>query len=365
MPSRVPNKMSLISMVTTVLMLIIIMVNSAIGDITAPDGTICGYVYDAQTNKPVPLAFVRCNGHTATPNAEGYYQIEGNFARSTKYNVTCYGPSYLDSSKIKTTNYNGKTRVDFYLQSTNLPPILNSLTPEKSSPQNVGTLIRWTADASGPETIDTIVYKFYLKEPSTGGNWQVMRDWSAINVWDWTPSQQGDYEVNVWVRDGKHAELDSWDAYKIVQFEVDPANQSPMFNYLTNDHEDKSTVVKGLNQFAGFWTNSNPNTRGVTALDIDISDGHVTVEAWGSCHPSDCEWGRVEAYAYASNVSDNLVNDAHFLSATWQFGFAETKMIIRLVDDDFLQAETFDHFTDDSGRTPYYATYTFRRVVSL
>jgi hypothetical protein len=127
-----------------------------------------------------------------------------------------------DANHQPASSYDSFKVADFVITGPNQPPVFNSLTPNKASPQIVATTVRWTASASDTEG-DTILYKFHLKGPSTGGAWETVRGWGATNFWDWTSSQEGDYEVNVWIRDGKHAGEESWDAFKITPFKVNPA----------------------------------------------------------------------------------------------------------------------------------------------
>jgi len=97
----------------------------------------------------------------------------------------------------------------------NLPPVITSLTPDKPSPQASGTQIKWTAVATDPDR-DPIYYRFWLKGPSTGNTWQIVRDWSTSNTWTWSSDlgDAGDYTVFVYVRDGKHATPNSYDSAK-------------------------------------------------------------------------------------------------------------------------------------------------------
>ena len=94
-----------------------ILVMPAVGDSFVPDDTIYGHVYNATTGDPLSPAFVRCEGKTATTDAEGRYAIEGNFAPSTSYIVTCYASGYPSFSKTVATDSDGKAEADFYLGS--------------------------------------------------------------------------------------------------------------------------------------------------------------------------------------------------------------------------------------------------------
>lgn len=117
-----------------------------------------------------------------------------------------------------------------------------------------------------------------------------------------------------------------------------------------------------LDQFPGYWTNIDPNTSGVTTLEIGASGTGVTVQAWGKCHPTDCDWGvAYPSYAYGPSVSSDLITDALAVSAVWTTGFSETLMIIRPAGGDRLQADVYTRFTDGSGRTAYTQSDVFER----
>ena len=73
--------------------------------------------------------------------------------------------------------------------------------------------MKWTAKASDANK-DPILYRFWLKGPSTGNAWKVVQDWSTKNQWTWTStgSDGGDYTVYVYVRDGKHNPATGYDS---------------------------------------------------------------------------------------------------------------------------------------------------------
>lgn len=116
-----------------------------------------------------------------------------------------------------------------------------------------------------------------------------------------------------------------------------------------------------LNQFTGNWKNINANTGGVTKLAIAAAGNAVTVHAWGKCHPTDCDWDAVPAYAYASTVQDNLSAQARALSAVFRTGFSETLMAIQPAAPNQLRAQVMTRFTDSSARTNYVSVETFSR----
>ena len=63
------------------------------------------------------------------------------------------------------------------------------------------------------------------------------------------------------------------------------------------------SAYAAIGQLEGMWKNVDPQTRGLTTLDIKVDGDKVTVHAWGKCHPTDCDWGTVDATAYAQGRS--------------------------------------------------------------
>ncbi len=105
--------------------------------------------------------------------------------------------------------------------SFNQPPKLVSITPDKPSPQEAGTTIKWTANAIDPDG-DAIHYLFRLRGPSTGGEWQRMTGWTESNNWNWSPSaaDAGNNQIGVWIRDGKHADSENFDDQGSVDYQI-------------------------------------------------------------------------------------------------------------------------------------------------
>lgn len=124
-----------------------------------------------------------------------------------------------------------------------------------------------------------------------------------------------------------------------------------------------STAFADLNTFVGQWVNMDPNTRGITALNISLNGQQLRVQAWGKAHPSDIDWGVVPGYPYAASVSDNIVNAAWVVSSLYVTGFSETLLLIRSQGHDRLDVETLTRFTDNSQRANYNAFYSFKRNV--
>ncbi len=106
--------------------------------------------------------------------------------------------------------------------SSNVPPNIESLTPNLQSPQDSSSTITWTAKASDIEG-DQISYKFLLKGPRTSGKWDVVQDWSTRNSWKWEVEDKdsGSSDVSAWIKDKMHnSEMDdfkNYSEYKIAK----------------------------------------------------------------------------------------------------------------------------------------------------
>jgi len=71
-----------------------------------------------------------------------------------------------------------------------------------------GTTITWSATATGGD--QPLQYRYNLSNAATA-KWTIAQDYSAASTWTWTPSQGGEYEVRVWVRNaGSTADYDAW-----------------------------------------------------------------------------------------------------------------------------------------------------------
>ncbi|OPX79471.1 MAG: hypothetical protein A4E45_00627 [Methanosaeta sp. PtaB.Bin039] len=122
-----------------------------------------------------------------------------------------------------------------------------------------------------------------------------------------------------------------------------------------------SSATASLSQFSGGWKNTDPNTSGITRLEISTSESYISVQAWGKCHPEDCDWGEAEAISYAPSVESDPASEAEALLAIFNPGFAETTLVIQPAGNNRLKVLNFQHFTDGSGRSDYMAEYIFTK----
>ncbi len=104
----------------------------------------------------------------------------------------------------------------------------------------------------------------------------------------------------------------------------------------------------------GAWKNLNSGTRDLVKVVIAASGTSITVDAFGACSPTPCNWGTVRGIAYASNVS---AVPAVAFTAQYTFNFSHVILIGRLADRELL-VESFTQFTDGSGRSNLYSADT-------
>jgi hypothetical protein len=71
------------------------------------------------------------------------------------------------------------------------------------------------------------------------------------------------------------------------------------------------------NRLSGAWKNDNPQTRGITRLEVQQNANLVAVHAWGACSPQDCDWG----------IATGTVGEES-ASVTWDQGFVLRKMAL-------------------------------------
>jgi hypothetical protein len=100
-------------------------------------------------------------------------------------------------------------------------PELISLRSDKQSPQPRGASIAWTTKASDVDG-DPVMYRFFLKGPSTNDEWVALTPWTTKNTWVWDTknSATGIYYVEARVRDGYHAGPESADNFVRVSYVI-------------------------------------------------------------------------------------------------------------------------------------------------
>jgi hypothetical protein len=88
--------------------------------------------------------------------------------------------------------------------------------------------------------------------------------------------------------------------------------------------------------FWGMWVNEDPDTGGITRVEI----APWTVHMWGSCTPTDCDWGEAP---YAIHEDQ--------LHVVWDQGFVVHVQILEIMAGGSLRVDTTSYYTDGSGTT--------------
>jgi SpoIID/LytB domain protein len=153
------------------------------------------YLYDGE--KWMLLNDYNTNNHLQwTPNKEGKYKLVVHV-----------------KDRYSTKAYDDFTFIEFTVSNQTTVTISN-LISDKSSPQNQGREIIFTALASGGSNL---LYKFYLYD---GKNWTLLQNYQESNQYTWKPSNPGKYRIVVHVKDINSSK--AYDAYKFLDYEILP-----------------------------------------------------------------------------------------------------------------------------------------------
>lgn len=110
--------------------------------------------------------------------------------------------------------------------------------------------------------------------------------------------------------------------------------------------------------FVGTWVNSNVATSGITRVNVTRSgDGPLTVQVFGRCHPTDCDWGSAPVLTYGASVSDTNHLTA---TAVYAKGYSNTTLVMTFTRGR-LDVQALTQFTDGSGRQNYASRAAFTR----
>jgi len=109
--------------------------------------------------------------------------------------------------------------------------------------------------------------------------------------------------------------------------------------------------IVGITDLDGTWVNKDEDTGGTTRLIV--SDNNQTIHGFGSCTPTDCDWGETSI-----NAGDAQSDYIAVYSYTWK---TATFRITYNQEDDELLVVSFHDYTEQDGRTDREATEYFER----
>jgi hypothetical protein len=107
--------------------------------------------------------------------------------------------------------------------------------------------------------------------------------------------------------------------------------------------------------------NANHATNNVVDLVVSATRKGITVDGFGACSPSPCEWGRIAGTVFGPNVGATAGTS---FAAQWNFGFARTVLLATYSAPKkvpTLTVQEFTTFTDGSHRANYTVTERFIR----
>jgi hypothetical protein len=122
---------------------------------------------------------------------------------------------------------------------------------------------------------------------------------------------------------------------------------------------DRPLLVAGA---FGTWKSITP-TNGLVGLTIGGSQASPTIEAFGQCSPTPCDWGAVRSVTYGSSISSRVGSVA---LAPYSFGFKNAQVVVQYglnaAGDERLTVKVYNEFTDGSGRSNFALTESFERA---
>jgi hypothetical protein len=118
--------------------------------------------------------------------------------------------------------------------------------------------------------------------------------------------------------------------------------------------------VTPVNSLTGTWDNTSLGGNIAKVVFGRNPNGSLTVNAYGNCSPSPCNWGTVNGSTFGKTITSS--NGRVFL-APYTFSF-KNALLSGSVNNagTTLTIRTYSQFTDGSGRSNYISTDTFHRA---
>ena len=107
----------------------------------------------------------------------------------------------------------------------------------------------------------------------------------------------------------------------------------------------------------GRWHATDHQATGVVRLELSQRERKLLVRTFGANGAEPFDWGEVEATAYGASV---LATEAMAFSAVYDFGFM-VSILAAYAKQGILVLDTFNTFTDASGRSNYFSREFFHR----
>jgi len=115
----------------------------------------------------------------------------------------------------------------------------------------------------------------------------------------------------------------------------------------------------GIADFTGNWENVGRDASGIAHVVISPAGGdHVSVRVYGTCHPTECNWGLVEGKSYSADPHSKEVES---IQAVFTTAFSRKEIIFRKGNSGELAFEVLTEILDGSERHNFDMTGKLRQ----
>jgi hypothetical protein len=122
---------------------------------------------------------------------------------------------------------------------------------------------------------------------------------------------------------------------------------------------EKTAGEVGMAHLTGHWTNTNPETVGITHFDLVARNGRYFLRPFGAGHAE--PWPQVEAFPHSYNVRGGL---AVAFRAEVDLGFTRITLGVN-ENKGLLIIASLHRFADESGRASYFKREFFYRTEAV
>jgi len=130
---------------------------------------------------------------------------------------------------------------------------------------------------------------------------------------------------------------------------------------LSDNINEIDSVMNPLSQdeFLGTWV--NVESTGMIKFEITPDGSDLVFHGYGDCSPP-CDWGSEPLILFSSSVVDTDDTRGYVY---YDFGFKITRIFLTMINSNLILANSFDEFTDGSGRHNYYSDEYFVKCGSI
>lgn len=119
-----------------------------------------------------------------------------------------------------------------------------------------------------------------------------------------------------------------------------------------------------FNGLLGTWENEDAGSRGIVKVVVGGSAAGPTLQVFGACSPTPCDWGVSAATAYSSSTGSSPAADTQAVVASFAGGGGTTLVVLR-PRGDRVEVTAYKSFTDGSGRNGYVTEGRFRKAAAV